>query len=226
MWGEGVCVELCVCGGVGVGSAPRLRSDGTGAGSAQREDFTVGVSRSDGMGAGSAQREDVAVGVSRSGGIGAGSAQSEDVVVGVSRSDGTGAGSAQREDVEVGVCKSDGAGAGVVHRSGSSSGVGVVWFVCLVVGVIVVVWVVLADPVSVLLGAAAELVVGVVVVVVGAVVFVGVILLADSSIASQSMWRDFGVVGVSSLFGLGGEGVGGLGIGLFLGWCLCPWCFS
>ena len=67
-------------------------------------------------------------------------------------------------------------------------------------------------------------VVGVVVVVGGGLVIVVVVcLLADSSIASQSMSIGLGVVGVAGLaFGVSGSGVGGLGIGLSRGWCLCP----
>ena len=68
---------------------------------------------------------------------------------------------------------------------------------------------------SLVLRASAEGVVGVVVVVGGGVVFVVVMLFADTNIASQSMSIVVGVVGV-----------GGLGIGLFRGWCLCPWCCS
>ena len=59
-------------------------------------------------------------------------------------------------------------------------------------------------------------VVGVVVVVDGGEVVVGAAdLFAEATMASQSMSI---VVGVT--------GVGGLGIGLVRGWCLCPWCRS
>ena len=94
------------------------------------------------------------------------------------------------------------------------------------IGVVMVVLVVLVFSAWLLLPRSAAVgVVGVIVVVGGGLVFVVVVvLLADSSMASQSMSIfDLGVVGVAGFaFGVSGSGVGGLGIGLSRGWCLCP----
>ena len=202
-------VYLCVLGVVGVVGVcgvmwcpsiggVRLRYDGTGAGSAQRDTFdVVGVSGFDvstGAGVRFGVRLLVVVVVVLVSAFSAWLSVLRAVAVGV-----------------VGVAVIVGDGVAFVGVASSS----LVVIVRLAGVVVLVLLVSVSSGWSLVLRASAEGVVGVVVVVGGGVVFVVVMLFADASIASQSMSIVVGVVGV-----------GGLGIGLFRGWCLCPWCCS